>query len=42
MNWGMVFDNVVTFVFIAQCPVVLELFLTDSVLKLVVLYVHGF
>jgi hypothetical protein len=36
------FGDVVAFVFTAQCPIVSELFLTDSVLKLVILHVHGF
>jgi hypothetical protein len=42
MNGGMMFGDVVAFVFVARCPVVAELFLTDSVPKPVVLHVHGF
>ncbi len=42
MNRGVMFGDVVAFVFAAQCPIVLELLLTDSVLKPVVLHVYGF
>jgi hypothetical protein len=42
VNWGVMFGYVVAFVFNARCPRVSELFLTDSVPKPVVLYVHGF
>jgi hypothetical protein len=42
INWGVVFGDVVTFVFVAQCPVVSEFFLTDSVPKPVLVHVHGF
>ncbi len=42
MNRGMMFGDVVAFVFVARCPVVSELFLTDFVPKPVVLHVHGF
>jgi hypothetical protein len=42
MNRGVMFGGVVAFVFAAWCLIVSELFLTDSVLKPVVLHVHGF
>ncbi len=42
MNRGMMFGDKVVFVFVAQCPVESESFLTDSVSKPVVLHVHGF
>ncbi len=42
MNRGMIFGDVVSFVFVSRRPVVSELFLTDSVPKPVVLHVHGF
>ncbi len=42
MNRGMMFGDIVSFVFIVRCPVVSESFLTDSVPKPVVLHVHGF
>jgi hypothetical protein len=42
VNWGVIFGDIVTFVFVARCPIVSELFLTDSVPKPVVLHVHGF
>jgi hypothetical protein len=42
MNWGMMFGDVAAFVFVAWCPVVLVLFLTDSVPMPVLLHVHGF
>jgi hypothetical protein len=42
MNWGMMFGDVVSFVFIARCPAVSELFLTDSVPKPVVLMSMAF
>jgi hypothetical protein len=41
-NWGMVIGDIVAFVLIARCLVVLELFLTVSVPKPVVLHVHDF
>jgi hypothetical protein len=39
---GVMFGDVVAFVFDARCPIVLESFLTDSVPKPVVLHVHSF
>ena len=42
MKRGMMFGDGEAIVFVARCPVVLELFLTDSLPKPVVLHVHGF
>ncbi len=42
MNRGMMFGDIVTFVFVAWCPEVAETFLTDSFPKPVVLMSMAF
>ncbi len=38
----MMFGDIVTLILVSRCPVVPELFLTDSVSKPVIFHIHGF